>query len=142
MIYTIFNISVNIDRRGSESHPHECLYNIFLTLTIYTSRYQKIRESSTTRQYFQPHERANSMLSFVQGRKLPRLESQPFRNSSLSLIIKSKIIYIASKDPRIEFLWPVQPFNEIVFIVSCSLRLQNFLYFPYVIVSNIYFLQL
>jgi hypothetical protein len=27
MIYTIFNISVNIDRCGSESHPHECLYN-------------------------------------------------------------------------------------------------------------------
>ena len=39
MIYTIFDISVNIDRRGSESHPHECLYIIFLTLTIYTFRY-------------------------------------------------------------------------------------------------------
>ena len=28
-------------------------------------------ESSTFRQYLQPHERVNSMLSFVQGRKVP-----------------------------------------------------------------------
>ena len=26
---------------GSKSHPHACLYNIFLALTIYTPRYLK-----------------------------------------------------------------------------------------------------
>ena len=43
--YEIYNnlISPSIQTDVGRRHPHACLYNIFLTLTIYTSRYQKIR---------------------------------------------------------------------------------------------------
>ena len=92
-MYNRFNIPVNIDRHRSESHP-------ILSLQIYTIipnqlyiEILKNRESSTTRQYLQPHERANSMLSFVQGRKLPRPEV------SLSRIVYSLKDYL-HRGPR------------------------------------------
>ena len=70
-MYNIFNIPVNIDNHGSESHPHVA-FTIYIPNLNHLYIEIKNRESSTTRQYLQPHERANSMLSFVQGRKLPR----------------------------------------------------------------------
>jgi hypothetical protein len=54
-IYLLFNISVNIGRRGSESHPHACLSNIFLTLghsTIETKEADRIGYSG----FLVPHE--------------------------------------------------------------------------------------
>jgi hypothetical protein len=61
-MYTIFMFPVQTDRRGSGPSAR-CLYNI-CTL----NRDYKNRGSSTTREYLQPWERANSIISPTQGR--------------------------------------------------------------------------